>query len=260
VLLGYRQLNFLSVTGFEALTGPEDLRRGVQIGATLGRSLGVGDTPASETYAALSFYAGGGSPTMFAAGEISGEARHGGRTGQWDDLLVGGRLAGYLRPHDRHTVTASLEYSAGHRQRRPFQLALGDRRGGVRGYERAQLGGGERVVLRLEERWRIGNIRGTADAGVAFFTDVGWLGAGDAPLGETTGAKPSVGISLLGALPPRSRRLWRLDLAFPLDRGAGARWGVRVTNEDRTRSFWIAPNDIRRNRDMSVPLSAFTWR
>jgi hypothetical protein len=73
----------------------------------------------------------------------------------------------------------------------------------------------------------------------------------------TTGYKPAVGVAIMAALPPRSRRIWRLDLAVPLDRDHGARWGFRITNEDRTRTFWFEPNDFRRNRERSGLVTAF---
>jgi hypothetical protein len=114
-------------------------------------------------------------------------------------------------------------------------------------------------VGRFEERWRLGNFRGTADLGVAVFGDVGRLWAGDVPLGVATDWLPSAGVSLLGAVPPRSRRMWRVDVAFPLQREAGARWGIRVHNEDRTRAFWHEPSDLPRNQQRTTPLSLVGW-
>jgi hypothetical protein len=250
LLLGYRQVNFLRVSGFDALAGTQDVRRGVQASFAVGRSLETEGTIPGEVFVAGALYGGFGSPTSFAGLEILAEGTRL-RGGDWQRLLLGGRFGFYIRPHNRHTIAGSLEYSAGRKQWLPFQLALGDPRGGVRGYEDAQVGGAARLVTRLEERWRVGNIRGTGDVGVAVFTESGRLWAGDAPYGRTTTMMPSVGVALLAAVPPRSRRIWRLDIAFPLNDEAGARWGMRLTNEDRSRAFWIEPNDVRRNRDRS---------
>jgi hypothetical protein len=256
LLIGYREVNFLTVTGFDALAGSQDVRRGVQAAVTVGRSLEIGGGVEQETFVSASLYGGVGSARSFAGLEVLGEGRRV-AGGDWESLLVGGRFGAYFRPHPRHTVTGSVEYAAGRASWQPFQLALGDVRGGVRGYDEAGLGGAARLVMRLEERWRVGNISGTADAGVAAFVEAGRLWAGDAPYGVTTGYKPAIGVALLAALPPRSRRIWRLDLAVPLDRGAGARWGFRITNEDRTRTFWFEPNDFRRNRERSALVTAF---
>lgn len=256
LLLGYRYVNFLRVSGFDALAGAQDLKRGVQAALTIGRGLPVGGRQDDEMFMSGTLYGGVGSAVSFAGLDVLAEGRRM-TSGEWESMLLSGRFGVYLRPHPRHTWVGSLEYSAGRNQWIPFQLALGDLRGGVRGYEDAELGGGGRLVARLEERWRIGNIRGTGDLGVAFFAEAGKLWAGDAPLGRTTGYLPSVGVALLGAVPPRSRRMWRLDIAVPLERTAGAQWGLRLTNEDRTRSFWNEPNDVRRNRERSGLVTAF---
>ncbi len=259
LLLGFRQVNFLRVTGFDALTGVQDVRRGVQIGATIGRGLAVGGSSRDEVHMAVDAYAGVGTERSFAAVQVLADGSRKSSGGPWDDLLLSGRLAWYLRPHPRHTIVASVEYGAGERQRLPFQLALGDRRGGVRGYDDAELGGARRLVGRIEERWRTGSVRGTADAGVALFADAGQLWAGDSPLGRDTPLEPSVGAALLAAVPPGSQRLWRVDLAFPLRRDAGARWVLRFSSADLTRTFWPEPNDLRRNRSRTEPVGVFTW-
>lgn len=256
LLLAYRYVNFLRVSGFDALAGTQDVRRGVQAALTIGRGLAMDGPGRDEVFVSGNLYGGVGSEVSFGGLEVLAEGRRL-SSGEWEAVLLSGRFAVYLRPHPRHTWTGSIEYTAGRNQRLPFQLALGDHRGGVRGYEDAEIGGAARLVARLEERWRFGNIRGTGDIGAAMFVEAGKLWAGDAPLGRTTGYLPSVGVALLAAVPPRSRRIWRIDLAFPLERTAGAQWGFRITNEDRTRTFWNEPNDIRRNRERSGLVTAF---
>lgn len=259
LLLGYRQVNFLRVSGFDALTGVQDVRRGVQVGATLGRGLSVGSSARDEIHVAIDAYAGVGTARSFAAIQVLGDGSQRSSGGLWDDLLLSGRLAWYVRPHPRHTIIASLEFGAGERQRLPFQLSLGDRRGGVRGYDGAEVGGARRLVGRLEERWRTGSIHGTADAGVAFFADVGQVRAGDSPLGRDTPLEPSIGAGLLVAVPPGSQRMWRMDVAVPLRHVPGAAWVLRFSNVDLTRTFWAEPNDLRFNRSRTEPVGVFTW-
>lgn len=259
LLLGFRSVQFMQVNGFDALTGTQDVRKGLQIGTTLGAGVPDGSPSGERFYAALDVYAGLGSPTSFAAAQWRVEGRRPDSSDVWDGFLTGGRFAWYLRPHPRHTIISSVQWGSGWRQLSPFQLSAADRRGGIRGYEHANVGGGRRVVGRLEERWRIGSFRGTADGGIAIFGDVGRLWVGDAPLGVNTPMLGSVGVGLLAAIPPRSQRMWRVDLALPLRRDYGARWELRFTNEDRTRAFWLEPNDIRRNRERSIPASVFQW-
>lgn len=255
LLLGYRNVNFLRVSGFDAFSGTQDMRRGVQAAFTVGRGLAIGGARKDEVFMSGNLYGGVGSAVSFAGLEVLAEGRR--MAGTWEAVLVSGRFGTYFRPHPRHTITGSVEYSGGRGQWLPFQLALGDPRGGVRGYEDAELGGAARLVARLEERWRVGNIRGTGDLGFALFGEAGKLWAGDAPYGVTTDYLPSVGLAVMAAVPRRSRRIWRLDIAFPLKREGGAQWGMRLTNEDRTRAFWNEPNDVRRNRERSGLVTAF---
>jgi hypothetical protein len=258
-LLGFRSISFLQVTGFDALNGRQDIRRGVQVSTTLGTGLRMAGEPRDKLYAAFDLYAGIGGAQSFAGFQWRAEGRRATGGHEWDGILSGARAAWYYRPQSRHTVMASLAGASGGRQRTPFQLALGDPRGGVRGFLHADVGGGRRIVGRLEERWRMGSFRGTADYGLAFFSDVGRIWQGDAPLAVNTQTVESVGIGLLAAIPPRSQRMWRVEMALPVRSLYGSRMELRFSNDDRTREFWREPNDLRRNRERSVPTSVFSW-
>jgi hypothetical protein len=131
--------------------------------------------------------------------------------------------------------------------------------GGVRGYEQSNYAGGQRIVARAEERYVLGSIFGAGDAGFAMFSDVGRQWAGDVPFGVTTSVKASVGVSLLAAVPPRSARVWRADLAFPLSGGANARWTLSFTNADRTAFVFRNARDVAQGREITVPSSIFAW-
>src|SRR5260221_7065723 len=179
--------------------------------------------------------------------------------GEWDGLLASGRAVIYLKPSPRNTIFADEEWSAGWRQRIPFQLYLADKDGGPLGYRRSNLAGARRVVTRVEDRIFLGRLKQFATLGVAPFVNTGELWAGDVPFGSNTGVKYSAGISLLASVPPRSQRLWRLDLAFPIHPDNGARWTIRLTSHNFTRMFWKEPNDVDRNRERAIPTSIFNW-
>jgi hypothetical protein len=259
LLWGVRNLRFKRVDGLDALTGQQDIRTGFQIGTLFGRSLSVLGTHDDDILVSTDIYVGAGTGRSFGALQLLGEGRQSYDDNRWDDILTSGRAAWYLKPHPRQTSILSGEWSGGWRQRAPFQLTLGEARGGVRGYSAAELPGGQRAILRLEERWVLGNVRGNADAGVAFLAEAGKLWAGDVPFGETTPVKYAIGTSLLAALPPGSQRLWRLDLMLPLDRANGARLELRLRAEDRTRIFWREPRDIDRSRERSLAQRIFQW-
>lgn len=258
-VIGVRALSFMTVRGFDALTAVQDVATGVQLGTLVGRSLrrlGAGD---DDLFVAADFYAGLGSTTSFAALRVEGEARKPRDTGRWDSIVGGGRLAWYIKPAAAHVFIASATFGGGWRERVPFQLRLGDREGGVRGYHASRVAGAVRSVARVEERWTIGAVTRHAVLGVATFADAGKVWAGDAPFGVDGGTRIGVGMGLLASLPPRSPRLWRLDVAVPVSPDARARWEVRLSSR-WTRTFWREPSDVARVRAGAAPSTIFTWR
>ena len=257
-LAGFREVKYLRVNGFESLDGNQDVRQGFEIAGVLGRGMqSFGGRP--DIFASANIYAGVGGPSFFGALETTVEGRRDLGSDRWDGILASGRLATYSKPATRHTLLTSLEWSAGWRQRIPFQLTLADKDGGPRGYRNSWAGGGRRLVLRLEDRVFTGHFKQFASLGVAPFMDFARLWAGDVPFGVNTGISATAGISLLASVPTRSQRMWRVDLAYPLDRSSGARVVFRLLNRDFTSTFWREPRDVQRNRERSIPTSVFNW-
>jgi len=259
LLWGVRNVRFVRVEGFDALTGVQDVRTGFQLGTLFGRSQSVLGTHDDDIIVSTDIYAGAGTARSFAAVQLLGEGRQSYDQNRWDDILASGRAAWYFKPHPKHTTILDAEWSAGWRLRAPFQLTLGEPRGGMRGYSGSELPGGRRAIMRLEQRWVFGDVRGNADAAAALLAEAGRMWAGDVPFGESTPVKYAIGTSLLAALPPGSQRLWRLDLMLPLDRSAGAHLELRLRSENRTRVFWREPRDIERSRERSLPQRIFQW-
>jgi hypothetical protein len=258
-LWGVRNLNFLRVRGFDALSGIQDLRRGFQLGTLFGRSLAVLGSEDDDIFVAAELYGGNGSHRLFSAFQIQGEGRQDYDRNRWDGIMSSGRAAIYLKPSPVHTLVTSAEYGVGWRQLVPFQLPIGQADGGVRGYGGARIAGSQRVVLRGEERWFWGRPFDVADAGFAVFGDLGRVWAGDAPLGEDTGWRSGVGVGLLAGIPTGSRRMWRLDVAMPLSKLDKAKLEFRISNRDMSRTFWREPEDMRRSHGRLMPTSVFTW-
>ena len=257
-VVGVRSVAFLAVRGFDALAGTQDVARGVQFGAVAGRSvpwLGAGD---NDMFLAADVYAGLGSATSFAALRVEGEARYDRNGHRWDSMISSGRLAWYFKPSPAYVLIGSGEFSGGWQVLFPFQLRLGDRDGGVRGYRASRLAGGVRTVARLEARRSIGQLTQRVALGLASFADAGRVWRGDAPFGVDSRVKVGVGIGLLAAIPPQSRQLWRLDVAVPVSADAHARWEVRLT-ATRARGFWREPGDVARARAGAAPSTIFTW-
>ncbi|NUS95842.1 MAG: hypothetical protein HOQ11_00375 [Gemmatimonadaceae bacterium] len=259
LLWGVRNIHFVRVTGFDALTAAQDNPLGFQLGVLAGRSLAVLGSENDDIFVSADMYGGVGDETTLAAFQVQGEGRQDYDDNRWDGIIGSGRAAFYQRLRPHHTLLLDAEWSGGWRQRLPFQVTLGDDPGGVRGYGASQAGGARRLVTRAEDRWYLGRFKALADFGVAPFVDAGRLWAGDAAFGVDTKVKIGAGASLLVAVPPRSKRLFRLDVGYPLSADPHAKLDIRITVSDFTRTFWNEPRDVRRSRESTVPTSIFNW-
>lgn len=167
-------------------------------------------------------------------------------------------MAWYLKPARTQVLIATFEMAGGWRSRVPFQLRLGDREGGVRGYGASRAGGAVRGVGRVEHRGVLGAVADRVGLGWASFADIGRVWAGDAPIGLDSDLQVGVGAGLLVAFPPESNRMWRVDIAMPLGSDPDAHWEVRLTGT-RVRPFWREPDDVARARADASPATIFTW-
>lgn len=258
-VVGVRALSFLTVRGFDALSAVQDVAVGLQLGAVLGWGTSRFGDHDRDLFVAADLYAGHGSATSFAGLQVEGEARQDPASGRWDSMMASGRLAWYVKPADAHVLVGSLELGGAWRQRVPFQLRLGDRGGGVRGYGASRVAGAVRTLVRLEERWSMGTPTRHGELGIAGFVDAGRVWAGDAPFGVDSPVQVGVGVGLLAAVPPGSRRLGRLDLVIPVSADPHAGLEVRLT-VTRTGLFWQDPDDVARARAGAAPSTIFGWR
>ena len=259
LLFGVRDINFVRREGLDALTGAQDVPLGVQVGGLIGRSVRSLGAREDDSFFSGDVYAGAMSGIGILRMQFKGQARRGLGADSLDSILMSGRATHSLQFSPWHVNQLSVEWSAAYRMLQPFQLFLGVPDAGVRGYEDANLAGGQRLVARAEERFVLGRFLSQGDAGIAFFADAGKQWAGDAPFGATIPIKTSVGIGLLAAVPPRSTRLWRMDLAIPLNSGAGTRYILSITNVDRTNFVFREPRDVEGGREPTVPSSIFAW-
>jgi hypothetical protein len=257
-VLGVSALDFLRVTGFDALEGTQDLGRGAQVTLRAGPQTGTGP---ENFYGGVDTYAGAGTPTSFVGLRFNLEGESRGVLGDWGEVVTSGRLAWYRKPAERRTLIFGVEYSGAWRSRLPYQLGLADRRAGVVGFRKSDLAGARRLVGRGEHRWAFR--RGSSSVlglGGAVFAQVGKTWAGDVPYGATINPRASVGVSLLGAIPRNSRRLFRADLAVPIARDPGVRWiELRFSTSSPIRGFWREPGDIAQARAAAPTSDVFTW-
>jgi hypothetical protein len=259
-LLGVRALRFVPVQGFDALTGTQDVRVGVQLGLMAGQSLPVPGSADRDQFLSGTLYAGVGGGKSFLAVQANGEGRYDRVARAWDNVVGSGRAAWYFRPAVKQTTVLQAEWGGGWQVRVPFQLSLADRDGGLLGHQRSELPGARRVVLRGEQRLVIPTRFNVADVGLAVFAEGGRLwGDPLVPYSADTPWRGAAGVSVLAAVPPRSRRLWRMDVAVPLGGDPRGQLQLRFTNLDRSRVFWQDPLDVRLARERTAPASLFQW-
>ncbi len=259
-LLGVRAIRFVQVQGFDALTGAQDVRVGMQFGLVAGRSILVQQARDRDHFVAANLYVGFGGTRSFMALQAVSEGRFDRDTKAWDNFVTSGRLAWYFRPAIRQTTVVESEWSAGRDMRVPFQLSLADREGGVMGHRNSRQAGARRLVFRAEQRLLVPTRLNVADVGFAGFAEAGRLWAEPSvPYSISTPWRGAVGVSVLAAVPPRSRRLWRVDFALPVSADPQRRFEVRFSSVDRSRVFWNDPRDVQAGRERTAPTSLFTW-
>lgn len=229
VLLGQRNVWWVRRRGLDSMRGEEDVKLGGEAILAVGRSLPSLEAD-DDLYTRLSLYTGleAGDAVVIARGRVDGrrDLTAGGREEEWEDVYLEAELIGYLQPSrlPRHTFFFSGATSSAWNTRTPFQLTLGGRHA-LRGYDRERIPGGRRLVLTLEDRFYIGwPLPDVLDVGGTIFTDAGRMWAGDAPFGITSaGWRASAGFGLRGSFPAGSRSVYRVDIAWPLERDTGLR-------------------------------------
>jgi hypothetical protein len=256
-----RRIRFERVQGFDALVGAQDVRVGMQIGAVVGQSIGLLGGRDRDRFVSGNVYAGYGGERSFVGMQAVSEARYDRNDRDWDSHVTSARVAYYAKPTQRQLWLSEIEFGSGHDMRAPFQLSLAARDGGLMGYRKSRQPGAQRLLLRSEHRLVVPTaLRNVGDFGVAVFAEAGKLWASNTvPYSVTTPVRSAFGVSLLAAVPPRSRRLWRVDFAIPAGGDPGRKFEVRFSSDDRTRVFWREPRDVLQARERTIPSSLFTW-
>jgi hypothetical protein len=260
ILGGLRALRFRTVERFDALRAAQDVGSGVQFNLLVAPSLWRG-SESREMLLAGDLYAGFGGARSFAAVSMRAEARPASSGGkQWDGVVASQRLSWHHLASERRTRIFSLSSASMHRLAFPAQLTLRDPDGGLIGFPGSRGAGGQRVVLRLEERLLVDWFTNRADMALVVFGDAGRLWAGDAPYGADTPVRSSVGVSLMGAFPKNGKRVYRVDVGLPVNPEPGAAgMALRFTVADRTSMIWAEPRDVERMRTGTGRSSLMRW-
>ncbi len=257
VFAGIRALHFQTVKGFDAVTAAQDVGNGVQLGVFAGPSIWSAQH-ASDFLFTGEFYAGVGTPESFFETRVVGEGRMDRATQHWDGVVGFGKFAWYIKPSDEVTHIAAVELSAVQSLAFPLQLSFWDHEGGLPGFPEALTVGGQRAIVRFEERRVVEMITKRADWAIALFANAGKIWAGDVPYGRNSDVRAALGVSLLAAYPAGGKRLYRVDLAVPVNPD-GAKFELRFSSSDETRSIWRQPNDLAIAHSAAVLQNIGSW-
>jgi hypothetical protein len=250
LVLGVRDVRFVTRAGVDAVNATEDVREGVELLAIAGRTVGSGGAYQRDAFGLVGLYVGaelGGGTLAFLRGRIEGRQLL--DTGAWDGVLGAVDAFVYRSLGEYAGVLIAAQGAGGWHTSTPFQLVVSSPRT-MRGFGLNALPAGQRVVVQTEHRYFLGTLFGAIDLGTAAFVDVGRGWAGDAPFGENTSALIAAGGGLRIGFPSGSRFTSRIEVAVPLRGGHGAELRLSVG-----RQFGIsspAPYDVERSR---LPIS-----
>lgn len=266
-LLGHRNVWWRQRRGLDSMRGQEDVRLGAEAIIGIGRSLPSLEAD-DDLYTSLALYAGLelGDALLIGRGRVDArrDLRATSASPEWKDLYIENEVFAYLQTSmlPRHTIFARAAIAGGWNTRTPFQLTLGGA-SGLRGYDRERMPGGRRFVATIEDRFYIGwPFPDVLDVGGTVFADAGRIWPGDAPFGIDSGWRASAGVGLRGSFPEGSRSTYRIDIAWPLDRGTGAgdfRLSLSI-GETRGIHTRLADEQLVRSRTQNVGGELFTFR
>jgi hypothetical protein len=251
----WRDLRFVTVNGFDALTAAQDLPTGIQLFSELGRGMHIFEGE-SDIFMRGNVLLGAGGHTVYTAVNALAEGRRA-QAGTWDGVVGSARLTTYWKRSSNELVRFWADYAGGSKVRTPYQLQLATDEQRVGGY-RTSLAGARRAGGGVEFRRVLPSFSPRIDFGVSAFAQAARLWAGDVPYGVDTPILPSAGIGLLAAVPRGSKKLLRLDVAFPL-RQTSARSGIaiRFSFYDRSGVLRAESRDIESAREKIVGTNVF---
>lgn len=259
LLVGVRRLTFKTVRRFETLRAEQDVASGYELDFLVGPSFDRSRNTRNVLYA-TQLYLGRAGATSFASLRLRAEGRQTAAREGWEGVVTSGRLSWHRLTSPTRTRIFTGSVASVRSMAFPMQLTFRDYEGGLIGFPESREGGGHRAVLRVEERALVPWFSRRAGIAVGLFADAGQIWAGDVPYGVTSPVRASVGFSLMGSYPVNSKRMYRLDVGFPLNAARGeAGIAFRLTSGDRTGIFWSEPSDVERARAGTGPVSLMRW-
>ena len=252
----WRNLNFITVTGFNSLAGTEDVPTGAQLFGQLGRGT-HSLSGASDVFTLGDILAGVGSQRTYAELHLIAEGRRQLGIPRWDGVVSSGLFAAYFKPTGWDLLRGWSAFAGGWRVQTPFQLGLNEENQRLLGYHGA-LFGGRRLAVGVLARHIVPAVASRGDFAFGAFINAARLWAGDAPFGTNTPFLPSAGLSVFAATPKGSERTLRIDFGTALRTDIPrAGWEVRLIYSNLTRTVLTEPGDILGAREQLIGPNVF---
>ena len=238
VTAGLRRMRFETRSGLDLVFGTQDVAIGGEALVTVGRTLGTWGTRGLGSFVRGDVWTGGATSWLVANVNVRGEGQlldHA-PTGEapWRDVFISVALESYLRPPflENHTIFGRFAFEGAWNSDDYRQFGLGGARW-LRSLVDYQAPVSKRLVVQLEERWRIPGLPPAVDLGLSVFGDVGRGWSGDLPFSREVDWTAAVGGGIRLALPARSGNVFRIEMAWPVDGVGGSVFRV-VKDRGRT--------------------------
>jgi len=251
---GLRAVNYVKRSGVATLGAVEDIALGASLDGLVGAApewFGMTD---SYLIFGLDLYgASRVRGNWFSVVWAGGEARHDYQDSDWHDMFAAVHWTNFWIVNSRITNEIAVSYSGGWRTTVPFQLTLGGPYK-LGGYTFDRFPGGERVSMRVENRYTITSIGRLIDIGSVVFADMGQMWANGALFGVDSEFRASAGVGLRFAAPGGSRQTYRLQFGVPIDEGV--RFNELVVSFSIDRQLRLegrgADLQLARSRDIAI--------
>lgn len=255
--VGYRDMRFIQVAGLDDLSAVQDLGIGWQSTAMGLQSVGAFPGMPADQVGVWNFDFGIGTPVAQLRGGFEIEARLTDTTNAPVSTLGSAHLTLTAKTSLAHTTLLDVEVAGAANERIPMQLTFRDD-DGLLGYRSKDLGGGQRTIVRFEDRWLLPPILSGAELAVAALVQAGKLEAGDALYGVTTPWSYGAGFAVMGALPRGSKHMVRLEFGWPLNPTGSRPMEFRITYGDRAGGYAGTPGAIAGAREAEAAARAVT--
>ncbi|HEY3056202.1 MAG TPA: BamA/TamA family outer membrane protein [Thermoanaerobaculia bacterium] len=205
----------------------EDFNLGRQYAVEAAVSPRLAGAPVNSASACLSFADGvAAGPTAFMLHSASFESRFDGGV---QNAIFSGGIYGVKRTGDEHpsTFVGRIVINNAWRQDREDQF-FADGLNGLRGYRAHSFAGSRSIVINAEQRFYLGReLLQLYSPGVVAFADAG--NATDGSFADLMKLKADVGVGIRIGLPRTPKNLFRLDLAYALNRDPRGKRGLLVS-------------------------------